>query len=121
VGNVSCSRYVKQAKLVDVSNIIGEERYRQSDLAKFALASAVDHLFFVSWYDRVQAGTYVDHFSGITLLTNLGFKKAADLSGLRPGAMRYEVLKDDWSAHPSRVPRVRVEPPPWESGTPDSG
>ena len=75
VGNISCSIVNKIYKYVNISNLIGEKKYWNSDICKLSLNAAMNYLFCSSLYNRIEAGTYSIHLSGITLLTNLGFKK----------------------------------------------
>ena len=75
IGNISCSIVDKRYKFVNISNLIGVKKYWNSDMCKLSLNAAMHYLFCNAHYNRIEAGTYSIHLSGITLLTNLGFKK----------------------------------------------
>ena len=120
VGNISCNAYNHIYRWVDISSLIGEKKYRASNLAKFALAGAIEYLFTVSNFHRIQAGTYSVHFSGITLLTNLGFKKeavlreAAIVDNKYVDVLKFGLLKHEWLSKSRKLPKVRVQRMPWE-------
>ncbi len=119
-GNISCSAYDPVHKWVNISNLIGDKEYQKTDLCKLSLAGAIDHLFSACDYHRIQAGTYSEHFPGIALLTNLGFRKEAILreavifEGKYIDSLRFGLLKREWLSKHRRPPTVHVCPPPWE-------
>jgi len=121
VGNVSCSLYSHMYRWADISNLIGDKKLQHSNVAKLALAGALEYLFNVRGYHRISAGTYNDHFSGIALLTNLGFKKeallrdAAMFEGRFQDIAKFSILEDEWRQISKRFPSIKVEPPPWEN------
>ncbi len=120
VGNVSCSVYNRRYRWTDVSNLIGDKTLQHSNVAKLALAGALEYLFNKEKFHRISAGTYGNHFSGIALLTNLGFKKegvfkdAAQVEGEFQDVTKFAILEDEWRSQDKRFPVINVEPPPWE-------
>jgi [ribosomal protein S5]-alanine N-acetyltransferase len=120
VGNISCSDYNHNYKWVDISNLIGEKEYQKTDLCKLALAGALEHLFSVGGFHRIQAGTYNVHFAGITLLTNLGLKKegvlreAAIVNGKYVDYLKFGILKREWEARKKKPPKIKVMKHSWE-------
>ena len=120
VGNISCSLYNHTYKWVDISNLIGEKEYQKSDLCKIALSNAMQYLFDVSGFHRIQAGTYNIHFAGITLLTNLGFKKeavlreAAIVDDKYVDSLKFGILANEWAARKNKPPKIEVMRTPWE-------
>ncbi len=120
IGNISCSRYNRVYRWVDVSNLIGEERFRGTNAAKYALAGAIEYLFTIGNFHRIQAGTYSVHLSGIALLTNLGFKKeavlreAAVIDNDYIDVLQFALLKNEWLDRVHKLPAVKVIRVPWE-------
>lgn len=119
VGNLSCSYYDHNYKWLDISNLIGDEKYQKTQLGKFCLFNMLDYLFAQEKFHRIAAGTYSNHFAGITLLTNLGFKKegvlreAAVESGNRVDTLKFSIIKREWDQKSKMIPKIRVLPPPW--------
>lgn len=119
VGNISCSISNSLYRWIDISNVIGEAEYRGTNLAKFSLAAAMSYLFSRG-YHRISAGTYSNHLSGITLLTNLGFKKEGVLrdwalhKGRYVDMLKFGILEDEWELIAPRYPKIEVESPLWD-------
>lgn len=120
VGNISLGAVSHYDGWADVSNLIGEKKFRQSNLCKMALTRAIDHLFDHSGFHRVQAGVISTHFSGITLLSNVGMKKEAALreavflEGKHVDILKFGILKREWDERPKRYQELVVSAPPWE-------
>ena len=119
-GNISCSAYSRRYRWTHVSNLIGDPSLRRTNLCKLALGGAIEYLFNSCGLHRIQAGTYCEHFAGITLLTNLGFKKEAVLresikfEGQFQDSLRFGLLRREWNDKVNRPDNVRVDPLPWD-------
>lgn len=122
VGNVSCSYYQRLYNWVDISNLIGDKRYLSTNVAKFSLVSAMNYLFTVCGFNKISAGTYSNHLSGITLLTNVGFKKEAVIrssvifDGIYQDLMKFGILRSEWNARAQKFPFSKVLAHSWEEG-----
>ena len=120
VGNISCSIVDKMNKYVNISNLIGEKKYWNSDICKLSLNAAMNYLFCNSHFNRIEAGTYSVHLSGITLLTNLGFKKEgvqkerAIVNGKYIDYVLFGITKKEWDLHNHSLPLVKIDKPFWE-------
>jgi [ribosomal protein S5]-alanine N-acetyltransferase len=118
-GNISCSGYSGEYRWAHISNLIGDEDFRKTNLCKLALGSAIDYLFDSCKMHKIQAGTYSEHFAGITLLTNLGFKKEGTLresvifEGQFLDSLRFGILHQEWQNKENRPPKVQITPLPW--------
>lgn len=128
VGNISCGAYSRVYRWVNVSNVIGDPRYRQSNVAKLALAAALEYFFTVADFHKVCAGVYAVNLPGIVLLSNLGFVKEAVLrdqamhGGQFVDVLQFGILESEWAARRGFYPAIRVVPPAWEHGpTPSTG
>lgn len=121
VGNISCNSYNHIYRKLSISNMIGEEEYRRSNLCKLALSGAMDHLFDICNFHRIEAGTYSVHFSGITLLTNLGFKKEATLKeavvvdGRFVDIYQFALLDSEWKSKTNKPDSIHVVNASWEN------
>ena len=120
VGNVTCGYYERNCHWADISNIIGEKKFRETNLAKFALVGAIDYLFNIAGLHRLQAGTVSLHFASIALLTNIGMrkeavlKKASIVDNKYVDSMIFGILKEEWLKRNSKIPSVKVIRPFWE-------
>ena len=120
VGNVTCSIYDRNYHWADISNIIGEKKFRGTNLAKFALVGAIDYLFNIAGLHRLQAGTVSLNFASIALLTNIGMrkeavlKKASIVDNKYVDSMIFGILKEEWLKRNSKIPSVKVIRPFWE-------
>jgi len=120
VGNVTCGYYERNCHWADISNIIGEKKFRGTNLAKFALVGAIDYLFNIAGLHRLQAGTVSLHFASIALLTNIGMRKEAVLKKASIVDNKYVdhiifgILKEEWLKRNSKIPSVKVIRPFWE-------
>ena len=120
VGNVTCGYYERNYHWADISNIIGEKKFRGTNLAKFALVGAIDYLFNIAGLHRLQAGTVSLHFASIALLTNIGMrkeavlKKASIVDNKYVDHMIFGILKEEWLKRNSKIPSVKVIRPFWE-------
>lgn len=119
IGNISCSKVNNIYNWVNISNLIGEKKYWNSNMAKLSLNGAMNYLFN-SHYNRIEAGTYSVHLSGITLLTNLGFKKegvlkeGAIVNNKYVDILLFAITKKEWEVRENTLPFVNVERPLWE-------
>ena len=107
-------------RYVNISNLIGEKIFWNSDICKFSLNAAIEYLFSQASFNRIEAGTYSIHLSGITLLTNLGFKKEgvfkerAIFNNKYINTLLFGVTKSEWDKRNSEIPSVKVLRPFWE-------
>ena len=121
VGNISCAQVNNRYKWFDISNIIGDKAFTGSNLAKFSLAGALTFMFDYG-YNKATAGTYSVNMSGITLLTNLGFKRCCTsrssviYNNKFIDTMQYDLMKKDWDERSIKPPKIKVIPPPWMAG-----
>jgi RimJ/RimL family protein N-acetyltransferase len=71
-------------------------------------------------FNSIGAGTYAIHLSGITLLTNLGFKKEGVLreralvNGRYVDTVLFGITKKEWELRNNDLPLVKVIKPYWE-------
>ena len=78
------------------------------------------YLFCNSIFNSIEAGTYAIHLSGITLLTNLGFKKEgvsrerALVNGRYIDTVLFGITKKEWELRDNDLPLVKVIKPFWE-------
>ena len=120
IGNISCGIVNKIYNYVNISNLIGEKKYWNSDISKLSLNAAMHYLFFNSMFNSIGAGTYAIHLSGITLLTNLGFKKEgvfrdrALVNGRYVDTVLFGITKKEWELRDNYLPLVKVDKPFWE-------
>ena len=120
IGNISCSIVDKRYKFVNISNLIGVKKYWNSDMCKLSLNAAMHYLFCNAHYNRIEAGTYSIHLSGITLLTNLGFKKEAVqkeraiVNDMYVDIILFGITKKEWEKRNNILPLVKVINPFWE-------
>tara|TARA_Y100001934_G_C12355431_1_gene777842 strand:+ start:111 stop:695 length:585 start_codon:yes stop_codon:yes gene_type:complete len=120
IGNISCSIIDRVYRYVNISNLIGEKIFWNSDICKFSLNAAIEYLFSQASFNRIEAGTYSIHLSGITLLTNLGFKKEgvfkerAIFNNKYINTLLFGVTKSEWDKRNSEIPSVKVLRPFWE-------
>ena len=120
VGNISCSSVDRIYNYVNISNLIGVKKYWNSDICKLSLNAAMHYLFFNSMFNSIGAGTYAIHLSGITLLTNLGFKKEGVLreralvNGRYIDTVLFGITKKEWEFQDNYLPLVKVIKPFWE-------
>jgi RimJ/RimL family protein N-acetyltransferase len=120
VGNVTCGYYERNYHWADISNIIGEKKFRGTNLAKFALVGAIDYLFNIAGLHRLQAITLPVNFAGIALLANIGmrkeavFKKATIVDDVYVDVLVYGILKEEWLKRNYKIPSVKVIRPFWE-------
>ena len=120
VGNISCSIVDRINNYVNISNLIGVKKYWNSDICKLSLNAAIHYLFFNAMFNRIEAGTYAIHLSGIALLTNLGFKKEGVLkekvlvNGKYVDSVLFRITKKEWELQDNFLPLVKVIKPFWE-------
>ena len=120
IGNISCSLIDRLNRYVNISNLIGEKLYWNSEICKLSLNAAMNYLFCNSHFNRIEAGTYSVHLSGITLLTNLGFKKEGVqkerviVNGKYIGNVLFGITKKEWDICDHSLPLVKVDKPFWE-------
>jgi [ribosomal protein S5]-alanine N-acetyltransferase len=120
VGNVSCSMYSHVYNWVDVSILIGDRACWGKKLGWYVMAGAVEHLFSISGFNRIQSGAYSVHGASINLFLNLGFRKEAELKeavivdGRYADVVKFGLLKLEWLEKKMAVPRVLVYAPKWE-------
>ena len=120
VGNISCSSVDRIYNYVNISNLIGIKKYWNSDICKLSLNAAMHYLFFNSMFNSIGAGTYAIHLSGITLLTNLGFKKEGVqkerviVNGKYISNLLFGITKKEWDICDHSLPLVKVDKPFWE-------
>lgn len=120
LGNISCSRYSRRYNWVSVSTIIGKKEFRNSNLAKFSLAGAMEYFFIKAKFHRIQAGVYSINLFGITLLTYLGFRREGRLrqnilfEDQYIDTLLYAITRDDWISRKAKFPPVAVGAPSWE-------
>ena len=120
VGNVTCGYYARNNHWADISNIIGEKKFRGTTLAKFALVGAIDYLFNIADLHRLQAGTVSVNFASIALLTNAGMrkeavlKKASIVDNKYVDFVMFGILKEEWLKRNCKIPSVKVIRPFWE-------
>ena len=78
------------------------------------------YLFFNSMFNSIGAGTNSIHLAGITLLTNLGFKKEGILreralvNGRYVDTVLFGITKKEWELQDNHLPLVKVIKPFWE-------
>ena len=120
IGNISCSIIDRIYRFVNISNLIGEKSFWNSDICKYSLNAAMEYLFSHASFNRIEAGTYSIHLSGITLLTNLGFKKEgvfkdrAVFNDKYINTILFGITKSDWDKRSIKIPSVKVFKPFWE-------
>ena len=120
IGNISCSLIDRLNRYVNISNLIGEKLYWNSEICKLSLNAAMNYLFCNSHFNRIEAGTYSVHLSGITLLTNLGFKKEGVqkerviVNGKYISNLLFGITKKEWDICDHSLPLVKVDKPFWE-------
>lgn len=119
LGNISCSLYDREHNWVDISIVIGESKFRGCGLGKLSLSIAIDYLFTVSKFDRIQAGIYSINISSIGLFKSLGFqkdnchRKPVEVNGKLVDVYQYELLKHNWKYQDAK--KATVLSPPWEN------
>lgn len=120
VGNVSCSVYNHAYSWVDISILIGEEKCRGTGLGKLSVAGAVEHLFSVSGFHRVQAGAYANNIPSIRLFTGLGFNQECVLresvifEQQYIDSIKFGILDHEWRQITDNFPKANVCKMPWE-------
>ena len=125
-GNVTFFDRDDENSSMDVSNIIGEPKYRGTNLSKIALTGAIDYICSKKKLHRIEANVYSDNLPGITLLTNLGFKKegvrreAAIIDNTYMDFLIFGLLSQEWFVRSSALPKVKVLPPSWDQALVDN-
>ena len=120
VGNISCSLYNHKYKWVDISILLGEEKFRRMGLTTLSLAGAVEYLFTVPKFHMITAGCYASNTPSIDLFTQVGFKKDGILrdlvifEGQYMGMVKFSLLEHEWFSRGEKIPRIRVLPTPWD-------
>jgi len=120
VGNISCSAYNHIYKWVDISILIGESEYKRTGLGKLSLAGAIDHLFKVEKFHRVQAGSYANNIPSVRLFTRLGFtqeaclREAAVVGNQYVDVIKFGILESEWKKKEDGIPKAKVLRKNWE-------
>jgi [ribosomal protein S5]-alanine N-acetyltransferase len=120
VGNISCAIVNKIYNYVNISNLIGEKEYWNSDICKLSLNAAMHYLFNDIKFNKIEAGTYSIHLSGITLLTNLGFKKEGHLTqnvivnGKYIDTLLFGITMKEWENRQNKLPLISLIKPFWD-------
>jgi len=121
VGNISCSAYNHHYNWVDISILIGESKYRGVGLGRIALAGAVDYLFSVSQFHRIQAGVNSNNIASANLFASTGFRKEAIFkesvlfNGTYLDGMKFGLLRSEWDQIKKSIPKANVLSVSWES------
>jgi RimJ/RimL family protein N-acetyltransferase len=121
VGTISCSVYNHNYKWVDISILIGENKYRGVGLGRISLAGAVDYLFSVGQFRRIQAGSYENNIASIKLFRSLGFRKEAFFkesilyNGEYLDDIMFGLLKHEWDRKKNNISKAKVFRVSWEN------
>lgn len=120
IGNVSCSACNRTYGWIDVSILIGEKIFWGEKISKKALAGAIDYLYMIAGFHRIQAGAYATNIQSLKLFHSLGFKiegvlrEAALSEGDYVDVIKMGLLKKEWEEIRNSYPKAKVTRPDWE-------